>query len=684
MKQILMTLFVLMSLSLVIFAQSPKRAMLFDDIMACKRIGSPALSPDGKKVAFTVTTVNEEENSMHTEIYVMNVDGSGLKQITDNEKSSKSPKWSPKGDKLAFTTSRSGKNQVWVFGKDLKNPKQYSSHYTGVGSFEWSPNGKLIAFTSRVYADAETQDEMKTRDEAIDNSKVTARVYEDLLFRHWNEWWDYKRTHLFILDTKTKEIKDVTPGDYDAQPISLGSGYCFSPDSKELYFASNHDEVIATSTNNDIWKVSVNGGEQVLVSEACELRQFKGNDHGPQFSPNGKYLSFLSMDEAGYEADKTDFIIKEMKTGKMTNVTEDLVYSIGSYQWMPDNKNVLCQVDHTGRYKFFLLNIKSGELTKVIEDGYNRNINVDPKGKTVVYLHQDFTRPFEVYSANIKTGKATKLTNINDEVIAQIEQNPGEDIWFEGAEGAKVHGFMIKPPFFDESKKYPTVFMVHGGPQGAWHDGWHFRWNPEMWAAQGYVMVLINPRGSTGYGQKFCEEISGDWGGKVFIDLVKGQQYVLENFDFIDKENIAAAGASYGGYMMNWMEGHMDSFKYPFKTLVNHDGSFNLYAKYLTTDELWFPEKELGGPFWENEADYIKFSPHNYIKNFNTPMLLIHGEQDFRLDFAESLMPFTALRKKGIDAKLILFPDEDHWVQKPQNSRFWHKSIFEWLDSYIK
>jgi dipeptidyl aminopeptidase/acylaminoacyl peptidase len=226
--------------------------------------------------------------------------------------------------------------------------------------------------------------------------------------------------------------------------------------------------------------------------------------------------------------------------------------------------------------------------------------------------------------------------------------------------------------------------MVHGGPQGAWHDGWHFRWNAEMWAAQGYVMVLINPRGSTGYGQKFTEEISGDWGGKVFIDLVKGQKYILENYDYMDKENIAAAGASYGGYMMNWMEGHMDEFKYPFKTLVNHDGSFNLYAKYLSTDELWFPEKELGGPFWENEEDYIKFSPHNYINNFNTPMLLIHGEYDFRLDYVESLMPFTALRRKGIDAKLVLFPDEDHWVQKPQNSRFWHETIFEWLDSYIK
>ncbi|MBN2280566.1 MAG: S9 family peptidase [Candidatus Marinimicrobia bacterium] len=680
MKQLAMTLLILLSISLVLLAQDSKRVLNLDDILACKRLGALALSPDAKKVAFTVTWVNEKENSMHTEIYVMNNDGSGLKQITDNEKSSRSPKWSPKGDKLAYIHD----GQIWTVDKNLENPTQVTSHYSGAGSFEWAPNGNLIAFESRVYADAESQEEIKKRDEEKENSKIKARVYEDLLFRHWNEYWDYKRTHLFVLDLKSKEIKDMTPGDYDAQPIALGSGYCFSPDSKELYFTSNHDEVIATSTNNDIWSVSLNGGEQILVSKTCELRQFKGNDHSPQFSPNGKYLSFLSMDEPGYEADKTDFILLDLKSGTVQNVTEKLEYSIGSYQWMPDNKNILCEVDHTGREKLFLLNIKTGNLTEVNGIGQNRSVNIDPKGKKVYHLHQNFTRPFEIYCTEINPGVSKKLTGFNDDIFANIEQNPGEDFWYEGADSTKVHGFLIKPPFFDAAKKYPTVFMVHGGPQGAWHDGWHFRWNPEIWAAQGYVMVMINPRGSTGYGQKFCEEISRDWGGKVFEDLIKGQQYVLENFSFIDKKNIAAAGASYGGYMMNWMEGHMDAFQYPFKTLVNHDGSFNLYAKYLTTDELWFPEKELGGAFWENNQDYIKFSPHNYVENFKTPMLIIHGELDFRLDYSEGIMPFTALRKKGVDAKLILFPDEDHWVQKPQNSRFWHESIFQWLDSYIK
>ncbi len=680
MKQILIGILLMLTFCTLLMADNPKRALTFDDMMACKRLSAPALSPDGKQVAFAVTTVNEEENSSHTEIYLMNVDGSDLRQLTDNEKSSSSPKWSPKGDQLAFLHDK----QIWIFDKDMKEPHQLTDHYTGAGSFEWAPNGKLIAFETRVYPGYKNMDEIKKRDEAKENSKVKARVYDELMYRHWNEWWDKKRTHLFILTLKNKKIKDVTPGDYDAQPISLGSGYTFSPDSKELYFTSNHDEVIATSTNNDIWRVSVKGGEQKLVTRPCELRSFKGNDASPQFSPNGKYLSFLSMKEPGYEADKRDFIIQDIKTGKMRNVTNALEYSISDYRWMPDNENVLCQIDHTGRYKFFLLNIDSGKITPVLKEGSNSSPNISPDGKFIVYRHQSFTRPYEIYSAEVKSGKTTKVTGFNDEVLADVDMHPGEDFWYEGADETMVHGFIIKPPHFDKSKKYPVVFMVHGGPQGAWHDGWHFRWNSEMWAAQGYVMVMINPRGSTGYGQKFTEEISQDWGGKVFVDLIKGQEYVLEKYDYMDKENIAAAGASYGGYMMNWMEGHMDEFKYPFKTLVNHDGSFNLYSMYLTTEELWFPEKEFGGPYWKNREQYEKFSPHNYVDNFNTPMLVIHGENDFRLAYTESLMPFTALRKKGIDAKLLIFPDEDHFVQKPQNSRFWHQTIFDWLDKYIK
>ncbi len=680
MKQICRILLLVSTTFLLLFAQESKRALTFDDMMTCKQIGSPTISISGKTIAFTIKTVNEKDNSSHKEIYTIKFDGSDLKQITSNESSSGSPKWSPTSNNLAYINE----SQIWMLSTNLDNPVQLTSHYTGVNSFIWSPDGKKIAFTSSVYPECKSQEEIEQKDIAIENNKVKARVYENLMYRHWNEWWDYKRSHIFILSLDTKEIKDVTPGDFDAPPIALGSGYCFSPDSKTLYFSSNHNDVIATSTDNDIWAVSINGGEQKLVSTGWDKRDFGGNDQKPQFSPKGKYLSFLSMKESGFEADKQDLILKNMKTGKFTNITKNLIYSISSYEWLPNEKELLCRIDHEGRYKICKLSVKTGKLKFLFEEGYNNDVQLTPKGNSFVFLNQTFLRPYELFTGSVKTGKVKQITDFNKDVFANIDMNPGEDFWFEGAGGTKVHGFLIKPPHFDPNKKYPMVYMVHGGPQGAWHDGWHFRWNAEMRADQGYVMVLVNPRGSTGYGQEFTNGISQDWAGKVFTDLINGQKYVIDTYKFIDSEKIAAAGASYGGYMMNWIEGHMDAFKYPFKTLVNHDGSFNLYSMLLTTEELWFPEKEFGGVFWENENNYKKFSPHNYINNFKTPMLLIHGENDFRLAYTESLMPFTALRKKGIDAKLVIFPDEDHFVQKPQNSRFWHKTIFDWLNTYIK
>jgi dipeptidyl aminopeptidase/acylaminoacyl peptidase len=428
----------------------------------------------------------------------------------------------------------------------------------------------------------------------------------------------------------------------------------------------------------------VEGGALELISTKCRDRDFEGNDSDPRFSPDGKYLAFLSMKQAGFESDKPDLFIKDMKRGKFKNLTADLDIRINSYQWIPDGKSILLQVDEKGRYPIKRLDIKTGKLTTLVGDGYNKSISISPDGNSFAYLHERTSMPSELYIGSTETGESQQLTYINKDLLADVAMNDIEDFWFEGAEGAKVHGFIVKPPHFDADKTYPAVFFVHGGPQGAWHDGWHYRWNIQMWAAQGYVMVMINPRGSTGYGQKFTDEISKDWGGKVFEDLIAGQKYALNTYQFIDKNRIAAAGASYGGYMMNWFEGHMDAFEYPFKTLINHDGTFNLYTNFLTTEELWFPEWEFNGPYWEDETWYKKWSPHNYVDNFNTPMLIIHGEKDYRLSYTEGLMPFTVLRRKGIPAKLVLFPDEGHFVLKPQNSRFWHETIFEWLDKYLK
>ncbi|MBU0713616.1 S9 family peptidase [bacterium] len=656
-----------------------KRALTFDDLVACKRLKDPRISPDGQLIAFTVQTMNEPENNSRTDIYLVSNEGKDLRQFSHGEKSASSLRWSPDG-RLAYLSG----SQIWIHAVEDESPTQLTSHYTGVDEFIWSPDGQLIAFASRVYPDCADQTCTERRDKTAEDSAVKARVYDDLLYRHWDTWWDHKRSHLFVLNVKTGEFKDVTPGDYDVPPVSLSSGFAFSPDSKVLVFTSNHDKLVAASTDNDVWMVPVDDGELELLSSKCKDRDFSGNDSDPQFSPDGRYLSFLSMNRAGFEADKPDLIVKDMKRGKFTNLTADKDIRIDSYRWLPDSKSLLLRVDEKARLKIKRLDMKSGQLVDLISEGNNRYISISGDGKQFAYLHERTTKPYELYIASTEDGTSYQLTHFNTELLADVDMNNLEEFWFKGANNDDVHGFIIKPPLFDSAKQYPAVFFVHGGPQGAWQDEWHYRWNVQMWAAQGYVMVMINPRGSTGYGQEFTDGISKDWGGKVFEDLIAGQTSVLGKFKFIDKNQLAAAGASYGGYMMNWIEGHMDAFPVPFKTLVNHDGTFNLYTNFLTTEELWFPEWEFNGPYWEDEQYYQKWSPHNYVNNFKTPMLIIHGEHDYRLAYTEGLMPFTALRRKGIPAKLVIFPDETHFVSKPQNSRFWHQTIFEWLDSYIK
>ncbi|MCF7885450.1 MAG: S9 family peptidase [Candidatus Marinimicrobia bacterium] len=659
------------------------RPMNFEDLINCKRISDPVYSPDCNLIAFTFRKASLEANDYSSSIRVINMEGNEMFRIESDSFSVWNPKWSPDGKKLAYLSDESETPQIWFYYPDRDEKKQFTTHYTGVNDFIWSHNGSKIAFDTRVYPECKTQKANKKRDEKEDKSEVNVRVYEELLFRHWDEWWDHKRSHIFVIDTKNRNMLDVTPGNYDVPPISLGYGYTFAPDDKKIYFTSNHDEVVATSTNNDIWSVPVEGGEVQLVTDKCNDRDFAGSDYSPRFSPNGRYLAFISMRRAGYESDKHDLFIKDMIDNKFIKLTDNFNYSISSFQWMPNSRALLCRVDQEGNYKLFKLDIDSKEFTLLVEEGYNKSVDIASSGDEFIYLHNTFTRPSEIFRYSIKKDKADAITAYNEDRFAKVDMNSAEEFWYKGANNVDVHGFLIKPPNFNPNKKYPMVYMVHGGPQGAWHNGWHYRWNLELWAAQGYVLVLINPRGSTGYGQKFKFQISKDWGGKVFTDLIKGQEYVIENYEFINQDNIAAAGASFGGYMMNWFEGHMDEFKYPFKTLINHDGAFNLYSKYLTTEELWFPEWEFDGPFWENEKYYKKFSPHNYIENFQTPMLIIHGEKDFRLDFGEGLMPFTALRRKGIPAKLVLFPEEGHWVQKPKNSEFWHATIFDWLDKYI-
>lgn len=675
------TLLLLFALGSIAQAQ---RALTIEDLFACRRIAEATVAPDGNWIAFTLQTVDLANNSSKRAIYLIKPDGTEQRQFTPSEHNSWAPQWSPDSKQLAFLSNRNGTTQVFIQHRDSAQAQQLTRSYSDISSFTWSPTGQKIALVTRVYPDLTDFNAMEQRDKERAASPVKARVYERLLFRHWDSYWDYKRNHIFIFDLKDSSLVDVTPGDYDAPPIALGGGYVFSPDEKYLIFNSNHDPEVAISTNNDLWSVPITGGEATLITKPIAGRNFQGNDHHPQFSPYGKYLAFLSMARAGFEADKNDLYLWEHRANKFYNLTQNLDIHISSYLWHPNSTEILLQIDERGREVIKTIDVVSKTLQPLITEGYNSNLSLPQSGNFLVYLHQRTTYPPEIWVYDFTTRENRQITNFNQALLQNVALNPVEDLEYTSKDGQRVHGFMIKPPFFNPEQKYPAVFMIHGGPQGAWHDSWHYRWNLQLWAAQGYVIVALNPRGSTGYGQRFTDEISRDWGGKVFQDIVTGQKFIVEKFPFIDRNRLAAAGASYGGYMINFIEGNMDDFAYPFKTLICHDGSFNIYAKMLTTEELWFPEWEFGGPFWENPTYYEKFSPHKFVKYFKTPMLVIHGEKDYRLDPAEGIQVFTALRRKGIPAKLVLFPDEGHWVQKPQNSLFWHQTVFDWLRQYLQ
>ena len=396
--------------------------------------------------------------------------------------------------------------------------------------------------------------------------------------------------------------------------------------------------------------------------------------------PDGRYLAYRAMERAGFEADKHRLILRDVATGTVTDLTGHYDRSVREFLWAPGGEGIYFNADDVGHRAIFHIDLASKEVKRLTEGTCNTSLQITPYGQTLVFLRQSMNAPAEIYKLDLATGEETQLTHSNDSLLAQLEMNPAEEFWFKGAGGARVHGFLLKPPHFDPARKYPLLFLVHGGPQGAWSNSFHFRWNAQLFASPGYVVVMINPRGSTGYGQKFTDQISGDWSGKVYKDLMKGLDYVLATCDFIDPDRLAAAGGSYGGYMMNWFEGHTDRFK----ALISHAGVFNLTSMYLHTEELWFPEWDLKGTPWTNPRSYRKWSPHQFIGKFKTPMLVIHGEQDYRVPISEGMQTFTALQKMGVPSKLLYFPDEGHWITKPQNSELWYETVWDWLATYLK
>jgi len=663
-------------ISLVLLATSTasaqNRTYTIEDLLKVRRVADPQVSPDGTHVAFTVGDVNYDANKVVNQIYVVSFDGGNPKQLTNGQSSSSSPRWSPDGKRIAFITG----GQVWTMASDGDNKDQVTKISTGAAAPVWSPDGKWIAFTSDVYPDCADDDCNKKKDEQSEASKVKAHITTRLLFRHWDEWRDVKRTHVFVVSSKGGPAREITSGDFDSPPYAAASGvdYAFAPDSTEIAYLRNPEKVEATSTNSDIYVVSLNGGSGKNITQNNH-----GYDVGPVYSADGRFIVYRSQATAGFEADRWRLMVYNRATGTSTEITGGFDQQVEEVVLSRDGNYAYFTAGERGKSPIFRVPLAGGPVQKLVPNVFATSLRITADGRRFVFAGSSLSSPAEIYTVNVDGSGLKPLTSINP----QANLTKAEEIEWTGALGKKIHGFIVKPNNFDPARKYPLVVLIHGGPQGAWSDNWGYRWNPQVFANAGYVVFTPNPRGSTGYGQQFVNEISGDWGGKAYVDIMNGVADVLRRSPFIDRSRIGAAGASYGGYMINWIEGHNNDPRLRFKVLVSHDGVYNLTSMYGATEELWFPEWEFKGTPWSNPALYNRWSPHNLVNNFNTPILIIHSELDYRVPVGEGLQLFSAVQRRGIDSKFLSFPDEGHWVLKPQNSNLWYHTVLDWLDKYL-
>lgn len=681
-----------------------KRPFTFEDMMALERVGEPQVSPDGRWVAFSAVKVDLKANTRTPHLWVAPLAGGESRQMTAGVAGEDRPRWSPDGKQLAYISSQDGSSQVWVADFDgaagtlTGDPRRITSISTEADGELWSPDGRNILFVSSVYPDCKDDACNKSLAEEKAMSKVKASIFTSLFYRHWSSYRGGKRSHLFIVPVNGGAARDLTPGDHDVPPFQLGGSdlYAFSPDGKEVGFTSNISEVEATSTNNDLFVVPVTGGTPKKITDN------PASDSTPRYSPDGKYIAYLAQARPGYESDRFRLMLYDRTSGQRRSLTENFDRWVGGFVWAPDSSRIYFVAEDKGEQPIYVVSVNGGDVHQ-LERHTNDDLAVSPDGKTLVLTRMSVRFPNEIYklalvkdgvlqcggigtSAGCSTCKVVRacaadpVTHLNDAVLSQVEMPPLQSFWFTGAEKTRVEGFLLRPPNFDAHKKYPVKFLIHGGPQGAWDDAWSYRWNPELFAADGYVVVMINPRGSTGYGQKFIDQINGDWGGRPYVDLMRGLDYVERRYSFVDKDRECALGASYGGYMVNWILGHTTRFK----CLVSHDGTFNTESAYGTTEELWFPEWEFKGTPWTNRLMYRRWSPHLFAANFKTPTLVVHGQLDYRLDLSEGLQLFTTLQRLGVPSKMLYFPDEGHWVLKPQNSRLWYKTVNQWVDTWVK
>ncbi len=648
------------------------------DMLAMDRIGDPQVSPDGKRCVFTVRTTDLDKNKGLTDLWMVSTDGGEPKRLTTDPAADVNPRWLPDGSAILFLSARGGSMQVWQLPVDAGEARRITDEPLDVGNLVVSPDGKHIAYSMDVFPDLKTVKESKARLDENAKKKSTGRVYDKLFFRHWDTWKDGTRSHVFVRKIDGGDAVDIMSGmdaDGPTKPFGGPEEIAFTPDGAGIIFTCRDEgKSEAWSTNLDLWLAPLDGS-----SKPKRLTESnKAVDTTPVFSPDGKTLAWLAMERAGFEADRQRIMLRDWPSGADRALTQKWDHSAGGIKWSRDGQTIFTTAANLGQDSLFAIDVKTGDAKCIIKDGSISGVNV--AGDRVVFARNDLKNPDELFVA-LKDGSAEKqLTHINKKQLAAAKVGDFEQFTFKGWNDEDVYGYVVKPVDFDASKKYPVAFLIHGGPQGSFGNHFHYRWNPQAYAGAGYAAVMVDFHGSTGYGQAFTDSIRGDWGGKPLEDLQKGLAAAIEKYKWLDGDRVAALGASYGGYMINWIAGNWPD---RFRCLVSHDGNLDERMAYYDTEELWFPEWEHGGPPWESQG-YTKHNPIDHVSKWKTPMLVIHGGMDFRVVDTQGMSTFTALQRKGVPSKFLHFPDENHWVLKPANSILWHEMVIGWLDEWTK
>jgi len=649
------------------------------DMLAMDRISDPQVSPDGNWIVFNLRSTDLEANRGRTDLWLVGIDGNDLRRLTTHPAADYNARWSPCGKYIWFLSTRSGSSQVWKIRVGGGEAVQFTDLPLDSGNLVVSPDGNHIAFTLEVFPEQPTPKATKMRLDKIASRKSTGILYENIFIRHWDTWKDGRRSNLFVMPTAGGECRNVMPGmdaDTPSKPFGGPEEIAFTRDGSGLVFTSrNVGREEPWSTDFDLYYVPLDGS----AAPKCLTEDNEAWDTGPLFSPDGKIMAYMAMQRPRFEADRFRIVLYSWPSGETRILTEDWDRSPSSLCWSPDSKFLYATAPNLGQVSLFAIDAATGNVSTVIEKGHIGSPSF--AGDRIIFGMDTLKSPVELYSIKPDGSDAQSITQINEEQVAAARMGNYEQFTFKGWNDETVYCYIVNPVDFDPTKKYPVAFLIHGGPQGSFGNNFHYRWNPQAYSGAGYAVVMVDFHGSVGYGQDFTDSISGDWGGKPLEDLQKGLAAALDRYPWMDGERIGALGASFGGFMINWIAGNWPD---RFCCLVNHDGNLDERFAYFATEELWFPEWDHMGTPWTNPEGYEKFNPINYVKNWKTPMLIIHGAHDFRVVETQGMATFNALQRLGIPSKLLYFPDENHWVLKPHNSILWHNTVIAWLDQWCK